>query len=279
MIFPTGKAHVSFSEIKNWKECAFRHKLMYVDKLSVYEDNPYADFGTIVHNSIENYLKGGDLLIQAAQNEIDDVWNKKGYDTLEYIEKITKERASSGSKYKHEYIDFWKSSAKNILSAFPDWIDESFPGWEYVSAEEQLYEGIDNKELKFKGYIDCIIKTKKAKKDIYWIIDWKSTGPAGWWFKKRRDFLTLSQIGFYKSFWATKNNVPLSSVRTAFVFLKRGAPKEKCIELFKVSAGPKFIEKTNKLLESMIFTVNRNFYPKNPSNCRFCQFKNTDFEK
>ncbi len=176
----------------------------------------------------------------------------------------------------HDYIDFWTESAENIVAAFPEWMDETFPGWEYVSAEEMLYEDIADSEMKFKGYIDCIIKTQKGNKDVYWIIDWKSTGQAGWWYKKRRDFLTLSQIGFYKSYWAEKNNIPLSQVRTAYAFLKRGAPKKNCLELFKVSAGPKFVEKTDKLLKSMIFTVNRGFFPKNTSNCKFCPFKETE---
>mgnify|MGYP003642879307 FL=1 len=59
MIFPTGKPHISYSELKTWKECPWRHKLMYVDKLQTWEDNPYAEFGTIVHDTIENYLKTG----------------------------------------------------------------------------------------------------------------------------------------------------------------------------------------------------------------------------
>ena len=40
-MFPTGKPHISFSEIKQWKECAYRHKLTYIDKIDVFEDSPY----------------------------------------------------------------------------------------------------------------------------------------------------------------------------------------------------------------------------------------------
>ena len=46
MLLPTGKPHVSFSEVKVWKECSYRHKLAYVDKLDTYENNPYADYVT-----------------------------------------------------------------------------------------------------------------------------------------------------------------------------------------------------------------------------------------
>ena len=61
MIFPTGKPHVSYSEIKIWKECTWKHKKMYIDKVQTWEDNPYAEFGTIIHDTIENYLKTGEM--------------------------------------------------------------------------------------------------------------------------------------------------------------------------------------------------------------------------
>ena len=35
--FPTGKPHISFSEIKNWHECGWRHKLTYIDKIKLLE--------------------------------------------------------------------------------------------------------------------------------------------------------------------------------------------------------------------------------------------------
>ena len=71
MLLPTGKPHVSFSEVKIWKECSYRHKLAYVDKLDVYENNPYADYGTAVHNAIENYLKTRTMDIDSCLEEID----------------------------------------------------------------------------------------------------------------------------------------------------------------------------------------------------------------
>ena len=35
---------ISFSELKNWKECPHRHKLIYVDKLPHFEGNEYTVF-------------------------------------------------------------------------------------------------------------------------------------------------------------------------------------------------------------------------------------------
>ena len=66
--FPTGKEHVSFSEIKCWKECSYRHKLSHIDKVDIFEPSPYLDFGTTVHEGCETLLErkklDGDKLIK-----------------------------------------------------------------------------------------------------------------------------------------------------------------------------------------------------------------------
>ena len=36
--FPTKKPHISFSEVRIWKECGWKHKLMYIDKIVENED-------------------------------------------------------------------------------------------------------------------------------------------------------------------------------------------------------------------------------------------------
>ena len=84
-IFPTGKGHISFSEVKAWAECPFRHYLMYVEKINTYTDNPYADFGTEIHNAIEGFLNGKAFDLPALYQKLDEVWEKGGYDTEEYI--------------------------------------------------------------------------------------------------------------------------------------------------------------------------------------------------
>ena len=57
--FPTGKPHISFSEWKAWKECPFRHKLAYIDKIDTFQPSPFLDFGTAVHEGAESFLNEG----------------------------------------------------------------------------------------------------------------------------------------------------------------------------------------------------------------------------
>jgi hypothetical protein len=249
---------------------------MYVDGIQTYENNPYAEFGTIVHDTIENYLKTGAMDVSQVEQKLKSSWEEHGFDSQEYIDKMTKQRKKFDLKYRHEKFDSWLKSAYNILSAVPDFMDENFGEWEYVSAEEQIYESIEGQELKFKGFIDAIIKSKVKGKDKYWIIDWKTTGPRGWYQDKRRDFLTQAQVGLYKKFWSEREGIPLKSIGCGYALLKRNTKPEKCAWFMPVSVGPKFITKSEKLIESMVKSVKKGMNLKNRNNCRFCPFYQTE---
>ena len=248
MLLPTGKPHVSYSEVKVWKECSYRHKLAYVDKLDTYEANPYADYGTAVHNAIENYLKTKEMHIEPCLEEIKQKWIENDYEGEAYVEKMKPHKW-----YKNEPVTVWQSWAQDVLKAFPAWLDDQFPEWELVDAEHQLYESIEGEDVSFKGFVDCLLKCKDKKgNDLLWVIDWKTTGKAGWLGRKRRDFLATAQVGLYKRYISRKLNVDLKDIRCAYVFLKRGAKPDKCIDIFTVSVGPKFVERVDKLVSAMV---------------------------
>ena len=61
------KEHVSYSEIRQWKECPWRHKLLYIDKLSTFEESPHLHYGTIIHDACEHFLKTKELKIEEAK--------------------------------------------------------------------------------------------------------------------------------------------------------------------------------------------------------------------
>ena len=50
--------HISYSELRNWQECTWRHKLLYIDKLSVPQGSEHTCFGTAVHDTVELMLLG-----------------------------------------------------------------------------------------------------------------------------------------------------------------------------------------------------------------------------
>jgi hypothetical protein len=274
--FPTGKENVSYSEVRMWKECGWRHKLAKIDGIVVdeYEESVYTEFGTVIHDACETFLEHRTIDIPAVHAELDKRWEKYGFDTPEWIKQFTDKAAWD---YKHEFLPFWKSSAEVILGDLEKFMDENFNDWEFVAAEFPLWESIGDTGIYFKGFIDGIIKdTTKKGKDRIWIIDWKTAGPGGWFKDKRRDFLTHAQIVLYKSYWSRKLGVDPRDIQTAFVLLKRGAKPGKSIDLFRVSSGPKTLEKGDKLVSSMISTVRKGMFLKNRNSCKFCEFYQTE---
>lgn len=278
-VFPTGKSHVSYSEVKTWKECPYRHKLSYIDKIDLGEESPYLYYGTFLHDQLENYLKNKTIDLDAIEQKLRSTWEEKGFDSKEFIEAQALHRKSNGWKPKpHCYIDEWVNWAKNSLNDIPDFLDKNFPNWIAISAEEELYENLKKHDINFKGFIDAIIECDGPKgKRVKWIIDWKTANAGGWYFEKKRDFLTQAQISAYKMFWRKKKNIDIRSIKCGFVLLKRGAKQGKTCELLTISSGPKMEERVEKMVGSMISSVKRGLYLKNRNSCKFCEFKDTDY--
>ena len=276
MLLPTGKPHVSFSEVKMWKECPWRHKLVHIDKLSIFEPSPHLDYGTIVHEGIENFLKTRKMDIPDVLKKIEAAWEENGFDTEEFIVNQTKSAKAQGWKYRHNTLAEWKQSAINSLERLPSFMDENFGNWKTIEAEHQLYEDISGLEgEKFKGFIDAIILSENDGKKKAWIIDWKTSSARGWNRQKRQDFLMQAQLMLYKSFWAEKMMLRSRDISCGFVLLKKNTATEKSVELINVSAGPSALEKSQKLVRSAIKGIKSGMKLKNREACMFCEFKDT----
>ena len=268
--FPTGKKHISFSEIKQWKECSYRHKLVHIDKIDMSEPSPYLDFGTAVHEGCESLLESRSVNKKKLIGDIKDAWKKYGFDQPEWYSK-------QPGWYKHEPVEEWCRWAENMWGDVLSFLDKEFPGWSCFKAEDELYEPIDNHQINFKGYIDGVLKVPKTrgKGDVYWIIDWKTAGSYGWRRDKKQDIGMTAQLILYKHFFAKKYNIDLKDIRCGFVLLKRGGKPGKICELVKVSVGEKTLSRGIKIMNSMIKSVTKNIFLKNRNSCTFCQFYNT----
>ena len=273
-ILRNGKPHVSYSEVTTYQQCPFRHKLAYIDGLSVFEPSPYLDYGTIVHDAVENFLQGKPMDIEAAQKKIVEVWQEKGFDTPEFVDKQTKKAEKQGWKYKHIKLEGWLESSKNSLQQLPSFLEEKFPGWRPVAAEHKLYESVTGPEQgQFKGFIDCVIELPNGK---HVVIDWKTAGPRGWNRDQKRDFLKQAQIILYKHYWMQVTGKPSNQIKACFVLLKRDSKPGKSVDIVEVSAGPKSIEKANKLVSGMLKGMRSGFKIKNKTSCKFCEFSETE---
>ena len=257
---PTGKPHVSFSEVKLWKECSYRHNLVHVKKLDVSKPSPVLEFGTAVHAACEDYLLTRVMKPEICTSMMEEAW----------------QRHSSYEEFNDAALLNAKSDALKILLEVPAFLDREFPNWEVVDAEHQLYEAVEGHPHAFKGFIDGVIKTKgKRGEDVYWILDWKTT-QRGWFREKRSDEMVKAQLALYKNYWHQKNqHVSLKDIRCGFALLKKTAKAGEHCELFSVSLGEVPIKKTLKIVGNMITSVKRGVTIKNRDSCTWCEFKNT----
>ncbi len=256
-MLPTGKPHISFSELATWLDCPWKHHLAYVKKLSVFDGNEHTFFGNHVHSGCEDFMNTGEMPVEKVLTMIAETWDKKGYTNK----------------------DSWILQAKEICTELPGWMDKTFPCWEPIAAEHLLYESLDHlghEGNKWKGLVDATIKHKgKRGEDLIRIIDWKTTG-WGWRAQKMREFKTNAQAAAYKIFWSRKFDIDMKDIRAAFVLLKRTAkPGAKC-QLIEVSVGPKMEAKVNKSIDQMLRAVKAGHAPKNRLSCRFCDFNSTE---
>lgn len=277
-LLANGKPHVSYSEVSIWAGCPWRHKLLYIEKKEEDDISPYLDYGTIVHEAAEKFLKTGKIELEPVYAKIREAWKKRGFDTPEFIEAQTARARSQDWKYKYVPLQGWLDSAKNALTDLPEFLDETFPGWKTLDAEYQIYSPVEGESGHFKGFIDCVLELPSGKNVV---IDWKTSGPGGWRSDKKRDEMTQFQIILYKIYWMKKTGLPSSKVKTAFVLLKRdvkpmksGKPR-KSVDIVEVSSGPKMMNKAKKKVRSMLRLMDKGMALKNRYGCRFCEFSGT----
>lgn len=267
------KPHVSYSEVSTWKSCSWRHKLVYIDGLTIDEKSPYLEYGSILHDAIENFLNGNQIDQAITEEKIRTAWSESSFDSPEFISRQTLRAKSQGWNYSHDNVDAWVKSAKTCLEALPVFLDSEFPGWKPVAAEHKLYEDIEGVEFgKFKGFIDSVIELPNGK---HVILDWKTAGPKGWSTDKKRDFLVQAQLILYKSYWLKLTGKQSRDVKTAFVLLKRNTKPKSAIGIVEISSGPKVMQDANNIVRSMVITMQRGFAIKNRNSCKFCEFFGT----
>ena len=76
-------SHISYSELKEWTDCAWKHKLNYIDKIKQFKGNEHTSFGSALHTVCE-------VIVQDP--------NKKGLDLLfeqEFVQNLKKVKDAS----------------------------------------------------------------------------------------------------------------------------------------------------------------------------------------
>ena len=252
------KQHISFSELKTWAECPFKHRLKYIDGINGFTGNAFTAFGTAIHSVCEHIAK----------DELDPIDYDEHFD-LAFLYELKKLE----EKPDNQMIVQMRQQGKEISpSVFPQ-LKDHFGNYEVFSTEEVLYESIDELSYKWnlKGFIDLVIKTEDGK---YHILDWKSCS-WGWDAKKRSEKLVTYQLTLYKKFFCKKHNIEPENVETHFGLLKRTA-KDNRVEIFRVSSGKRKTTNATKLLVDGCKTIRAKNHIKNRNSCQRCEFRHTD---
>lgn len=251
---------ISFSELKNWSECTYRHKLIYIDKLPHFSGNEYTAFGTAIHAVCEE-------LIPDPTKDGLAIFEKSFLSELQTLKE-------EGHKINAPMVSDMRSQAKPICEQVLPAVREYFKDFEVVSVEEQLLEDMSDIESygkKFKGFIDMVIKTPDG---VHHIIDWK-TCSWGWSRDKKADPMTNYQLTYYKNYFAKKHNIDPTKIETYFTLLKRTAKKDN-VEILRITSGPKKTSNSLKVLQNAVINIERGNYIKNRLSCRYCKFHNTE---
>lgn len=281
---PTGKNHVSASEMSMWAQCSWKHSLVQVQHVDLSTPSPVPTFGTACHEGCEAFLRTRCMDASITHRAIDRLWDMCGFrderDLQRFLDRLetTLPEAIKAFGFGDKSRVEAHRDADLILPEVPIFMDVTFPGWEFVAAELQLYEPIAETGVSLKGFIDGIIKaTGKRGETLIWIIDWK-TSAWGWKREKREDPLVQAQLVLYKKYWMQKMADPtmkLRDVRCGFVLLKRAAKPGEHIEIVPVSVGDAPIGRVDKRTLDMISSVRHSVRIKNRNSCTYCEFNKT----
>ena len=251
--------HISYSELKQWAECTWRHKLLYVDKVETFQGNEHTSFGTAVHETVEKML------------------TENISDPYEYFDKKFNEILEELGLLDSDLANTMRQEINGIFEAVRPAIDSYFEdkgGWSIVAAEESLKEPITESRVEgydFKGFIDLVIKDGHGH---YHVIDWK-TCSWGWDARKKNNPIFTRQVVYYKHYYSKKLGIKPRAISTHFGLIKRTAKKNR-VELFRITSGERKTKNSLDFLDKALYNITNERYFKNKLSCKYCPFAGTE---
>jgi hypothetical protein len=186
---------------------------------------------------------------------------------------------------KDQMVEFYGDGVR-ILDYFKKKRNQYFSkrGYELIGIETALNYALP-KNIKFRGYIDLIIKD--TVRNRIKIIDIK-TSTMGWNKWQKADKNKTDQLLLYKKFYSQQHDIPMDRIEVEYFIVKRKLYEnldfpQKRIQTFIPANGTPSINKVNRRLEQFMdecFTDDGEYrddhiYSKLPSkkNCRWCDFR------
>ena len=138
--------YVSYSEIKTWEECSYKHKLNYVDGIKLFRGNEFTAFGKAVHAVSEKFL-----VDSTAKNPV-DYFESQFFQELVDLKDQTPEMELDA-----DLVASMRDSGKILADLVVPSVTEYFGDHDVVSVEEELNESL-NSDKTFKGFVDLVLK-------------------------------------------------------------------------------------------------------------------------
>lgn len=261
---------VSYTELSNWVECAWRHKLKYLEGIEMEQDGPsiHTEYGQVMHDALEFFLK------------------ERKFESFDKIRSQLKEMFGALSEEALKGLDpaQFIDSVEPVLVQVPEFMDQTFgPEWKFYAAELPLFETIDGEPDKaFKGFVDAMFTvpklptstTIKRNPSVLWIVDWKCSG-SFWSPMKVKD--KQMQLVLYKHYVALKLGIDPRDIKTGFVILKRSTKPSKTgnIRLEEVVINSATVDSTLQQLSRFFNSVRKGYFAKNRNSCKYCVYKGT----
>jgi len=259
---------VSFSAVNIFENCPYSFKLRYIDKVPFDRGSLFSAYGQAMHDTLENYLIKKDISIEKL---FKDFFKQELFKLPEKVKrKIFKE------KYLKEAASDMTKKGPMLCQMAIDELYNKFPDFKLIGVEFQFVEPITEKfanDYEFKGVIDLIGETPSD--GMIRIIDWKNT-TWGWKARKKNDKMITYQLAYYKHYYGLLHDVDFDKISTHFALIKRTAKKDN-VEIFEVKVGERKVRNALKVLNNMLYNVDRNNFPKNKTNCKYCDFHYTQW--
>ena len=280
---------ISYSQYTQYANCPRQWKLNYVDKLSVYTQSIHTLFGSAFHETLQSYLTimYEESAVAANKEDWHEILRKMMAKEYRKACAMGQDPKFTNAEEMGEFYEHGILILDYVLSKRGVYFQKK--NHELVGVEVPLLVPMDvNSNVKFRGYIDLIIKD--TRDNTYKIIDIK-TSTMGWNKYQKADKTKTAQLVLYKSYYAKQFNVPLENIRVEYFIVKRMLYEnmdfpQKRVQIFNPAAGKPTMNNINNSVDEFVrnafnedgsHNTNREYIAvkgKNNKNCKYCDFKN-----
>ena len=274
------KNRISFSQYRMWRECNYKWKLNYVDKLGTFDQSIHTIFGTAVHRVLQDWMEQ-DLYGDKTQKYATTVDLSDKFKEILMEEAKPHIKTEDGFLFTRQELEEFYHQGCEIIQYVQKNQEKFFPtkDTKLYAIEHELNADI-NDHVYFIGYIDVV--TYNEKTGEYTLYDLK-TSSRGWNQYAKKDKKKTDQLLLYKIFFAKEMNIAPSKINVVFTILKRILTESQYpiprVSEFSPASGPPSMKKAwdgmNEFVDKAFFggeyDPNQIASP-SKNNCKFCEF-------